>query len=159
MGSGGLRTSGSMRDRRRRWLTAGLLIVGADAGLLLSAGLVLGASQQVHASAFGLVSLMMDEMGSLVPAGVSAGLAAILGLLGAGWWQQHLIGPALTSESDAGLPALGGVLAAPVYLVVRRAARTPRKESPDAAGSPPHRVYVARMTKALEPLDRASTGV
>lgn len=148
-----------MRARRRRWVTAALLVLGADAALLLSAGLVLGASRLLHSSAFGLVAVVLSEMASALPAGVLAGFGAILGILGAGWWQQHVFGPAFSGETDAGLPALGATLAAPVYLVLRRAARSVPEEPAAAPGSPPHRIYVARRAKVLEPLGGASTAV
>ncbi len=132
-----------MRDRSKRWLFGALAVGVADGAILLAAGVILPTTQQLHASGLSLVAAMTSELGSLVPAGVAAGLGAILGVFGAGWWQQHLLGPALSSTSDAAGPAFAGVLASPVYAIVRRNASRKRAPMEWAQGCPPHRIYVA----------------
>ncbi len=135
------------------------LIGAADAVLLLSAGTVLSASRQFHASVFGIVGGMLADLAGILPQGFLRGIGAILGFLGAGWWQEHLLVPALGSGTEADLPALGGVLAAPLYLVLRRSALAVREPSSTVSGAPPHRVFVARTTTGPGLLAGASTAV
>ncbi len=146
-----------MRANRRRWVTAALLVLGADAALLAAAGFVLEASRQLHASAYGLVAAILDGAGSVFPTGFSNGIGAILGFLGAGWWQRALIGPAVANQAAAGFPALGGILAAPVYAAVRRMARGPAAPAMGGPGSPPHRVYVAARAPVMDSVEEPVT--
>lgn len=146
-----------MGARWKRWMTAIAAIVAADAAILLAAGVVLTLSQQMHASAMALVGAMLADLGALVPARLSDGLTTILGVFGAGWFQQ-ILGPSFSGASGSGVPALGGVLAAPVYTFVRRRVRRPARTTEDRVGAPPHRVFVA-TAKALEPDLRISTAV
>lgn len=148
-----------MLGRRRRWLTAAVAIVAVEAALILSAGVVLEASRQFHASIISLVLQAFEVLGALLPQGILAGLAAILGLLGAGWWQEHLIGPAFSGQSQAGLPALGAVLAAPVYTILRRSLGRRSVAAKDTHGAPPHRIYVAAQRKASQPEGTASAAI
>jgi hypothetical protein len=145
-----------MRVQRRRWVLAIVAVAATDVAILLGAGAVLAASSQAHASVTALVGAMLGDVAALIPQGVADGLGAILGVLGAGWWQQHLLGPALANGSAAGVPALGGVLAAPVYTLVRRRARSPKTHPSATPGPPPHRIYVP-VARVLEPGMSAST--
>ncbi len=135
--------TGPMRERSKRWLWAATAISVTDAAVLLAAGLVLPAAEQLHASGAALVAAILSDVGSLVPGGVTAGLGAILSVFGAGWWQQHLVSPALASDSGTGATALAGVLASPVYAIVRRGSGAQRAPAGRSTGAPPHRIYVA----------------
>lgn len=125
--------------------------------ILLAGGFVLAASQTMHASVMSLVGAVLADVGGLVPPRIAGGLGAILQTLGAGWLQR-ILGPVLSGGSGSDLPALGGVLAAPVYTVVRRSLRTAAPEKGERKGAPPHRIRVA-AAKVLEPELRISTVV
>lgn len=145
------------RVRWKRWATAVAVVAVADVAILLAAGAVLVASQQVHASVVSLVGAMLTDVGAVVPPRVAEGLGAILSVFGAGWFSQ-VLGPAVSGGSGSAMPALGGVLAAPVYTVVRRKARPSTQPNEDDSGPPPHRIYVA-AAKALETEPAASMAV
>lgn len=146
-----------MRARWKRWSTAVLAVAAVDAAVLLAAGLVLSGARQLHDSAFTLVGLALADLGSLMPAGIARGMNAILGILGVGWWQR-IVGPTLTGGSGSGAPVLAGVLAAPVYTVVRRKIRAAPRPQPPTSGAPPHRIYQP-IAQVYEPSRRISTAV
>lgn len=145
-----------MHANRRRWVTAAVVVLGADAALLLAADLIQAASQQLHASAFDLVAAVFTGAATVIPSSFTNGLGAILGSLGADWWQRQLLGPALAGEAGGGPQALGGVLAAPVYAIVRRMARRTGVRVASRAGSPPHRIFIAARSSASESSDAAA---
>jgi len=132
-----------------------LLVAAAESVLILGAGLVAGTAQQLRRTAFAIVESLVGGVGSLLPRGFVAGLAAILGVLGAGWWVPHLIVPAVSGESGTDLPALGGVLAAPAYLAVRRFTKPDRRPDAQGRGSPAHRIYMVKGTRLRERLSSA----
>ncbi len=132
-----------MRADHRWWVTGALLVAGAEGALLLSARFVLGASHQVHASLFELAAAVFSAPGTMLPAAFTEGVRAILGLLGADWWTRQLILAAPTSQMDAGIPALAGVLAAPAYAAVRRMSPPSRAAEARRPVSPPRSAYVA----------------
>ncbi len=151
--------SGVMRARTRRWALAALLGVGVEGALILGAGVVLGVSSWFHASALGWAGTALAGVAAILPADYVAAVGAVLGALGAGRWQALLVAPALAGTPGAGLPALGGVLAAPVYTVARRSLRGKGDAARGVRGPPPHRASVAAMAKPLEPVRAPSTGV
>ncbi len=138
-------------------MTAIVAVAAADVAILLAAGTVLAASQEVHASVTALVAAMLTDVGALVPSSIANGLGTILAVFGAGWFSQ-VLGPAFSGSSVSAVPALGGVLAAPVYTVVRR---TVHPTPPPISGElvpPPHRIFMPRA-KPLEPERVVSMGV
>ncbi len=148
-----------MRFPRRRWVVVALLVIAADTALVLTAGLFLAASSRLHSSVTLLAAGMLNGVASIMPAGIAAGVGAILGVLGAGWWQAHLVGPALAGGTGTGAPALAGVLAVPVYAAVRRSAKGRPRPPVAPRGAPVHRVYVAKTAKVFEPGLALSTAV
>lgn len=131
-----------MRARTRRWAFAVLLMAGAEGLLLLAAGLILGLASAFHASLFSLVGAVFAQVVSILPVRLVAAFGVVVDALGAGWWQTHLVAPAIDQTSESGLPALGGVLAAPVYTVLRRTLRATKEAETESRGAPPHRVYI-----------------
>lgn len=140
-----------MRARLRRWVVAAALVAAAEAALLASGRWVLLGSQALRTSALGLVSSTLSEIGSVLPAGFTEGLAAIVGILGAGWWQEHLIGPTLAGGRNASVSTLGAALAGPLYLLARHAAHARRERRSPSRYAPPHRVYLPVVAKGAGP--------
>ncbi len=138
-------------------MTAVVAVAAADAAILLAAGIVLAASQQVHTSAMALVASMLADVGALVPPSIANGLGTILAVFGAGWFSQ-VLGPAFAGSSGSAVPALGGVLAAPVYTVVRRRVRPTPPSKPHDSGPPPHRIFIP-LAKTLDAERFVSTGL
>ncbi len=122
-------------------MTAVVAVAAADIAILLAAGEVLATSQQVHTSVMSLVAAMLTDIGALVPPSIENGLGTILAVFGAGWFSQ-VLGPAFSGSSGSAVPALGGVLAAPVYTVVRRKVRRAPPPKRDDSGPPPHRIFM-----------------
>ncbi len=122
-------------------MTAVVAVAAADVAILLAAGTVLATSQQVHTSVMSLVAAMLTDIGALVPPSIANGLGKILAVFGAGWVSQ-VLGPAFSGSSGSAVPALGGVLAAPVYTVVRRRVRPTLPPEPGDSGPPPHRIFM-----------------
>ncbi len=140
---------------RRRWTATALLLVAAQAVVMLWLDLALGLNGIVREALVNGASILADVLAALLPPVLGSSLGVITTFLGFGWFLQHLVLPAFSGSPRAGISTLGGALVAPVYLAVRRVFLNP-KDGEDA------RVPVSlreRMAKALEAIRPASTSV
>lgn len=140
---------------RRRWTATALLLLAAQAVVVLWLDRAIGLNGLVREALVHGASIMADALAALVPPVLGSSLGVLTTFLGLGWFLQHLVFPAFSGSPGAGTLTLGGGLVAPVYLAVRRVFLDP-KQGEDAREPASLR---ERMTKALEPIRPASTSV
>ncbi len=143
---------------RRRWTATALLVLAAQAALVLWLELALGLNGFVRQALLGSASIAVSALGALIPAELGSSLGVLVTFLGFGWFFQHLVLPALSGSPGAGVSTLGGALVAPIYFAVRRVFLSPRRGD-RPLGSPEAPTVRARMAKTLESIAPASTAV